>query len=171
MPSVSWSKLCTLWACVWMPSVLGLLTSRTTIPSFGSWSCSSSLGYRTRSSWTERSGPSAHAPTRRRSTLACSLEDLRTAQKENGGQIGEVSYDDGERWCTLAHVLWFVSEKCHASSTTAVLLTLYYCTAVELACAPGRLTFANNNHKSTSTSSGSSGIGACVWLFTGRSYA
>lgn len=119
----------------------GLLSSWTTaVPSF--LPSSPSLGYKTQqSSWTESSGSSTSSPTYRRSTLACSLKDLRTAQTKNGGVIGDVSYDDGEIHICIAYF--------------GVFLVLSFCSI--LACAPARLTFANI--MSCSSSSGED----CVW--------
>ncbi|CBN74309.1 folate-binding protein YgfZ [Ectocarpus siliculosus] len=104
-----WSKVSScLLACACIPLAVGLspwaaTTSRST--SFGS---SSALGSSARL-WAQRSSSSRSSSSGSgssscgtvspgpggRSTPTCSLDDLRTAQSENGGVIGDVSYDDG----------------------------------------------------------------------------
>ncbi|CAM9768188.1 unnamed protein product [Scytosiphon promiscuus] len=93
---VLWSAVCVY---AWTPSSVGLTTWMT--PRHNPTSPSSAYSSSTRSSWgcsrSTRSGAGAHRtrPTRRRSIPVCSLTDLRTVQKENGGVVGDACYEDG----------------------------------------------------------------------------
>ncbi|CAM9134422.1 unnamed protein product [Ectocarpus fasciculatus] len=108
MAPVPWSKFSScLWAYACIPFAVGLspwaaTRSRSTCTSFVS---SPALGSSARLRlWAQRSsrsssgsscGGAASPRPSGRSTPTCSLDDLRTAQSDNGAVIGDVSYDDG----------------------------------------------------------------------------
>ncbi|CAM9280948.1 unnamed protein product, partial [Laminaria digitata] len=71
----------------WLPSC----KATKAVPSF----VSSSAGYVKQQAWPRRTGSSSRLGSTWRLALTCSLDDLRAAQREAGGVIGDVSYDEG----------------------------------------------------------------------------
>ncbi|CAB1098325.1 unnamed protein product [Ectocarpus sp. CCAP 1310/34] len=106
MAPVPWSSVSScLLACACIPLAVGLCPWAATKSRSTSFVSSCALGFSARL-WAQRSSSSSSSSCcsscgtvsprpSGRSTPTCSLEDLRTVQSENGGVVGDVSYDDG----------------------------------------------------------------------------
>lgn len=101
MSRVQWAGIC---LCAWVTSVTGFCSSwlpcrKTSIAptrasSLFGYTCSSSSSKHDRR--TTRQGRQYQTVAGKRLTLACSLDDLRTVQRDNGGVVGDVAFEDGE---------------------------------------------------------------------------
>lgn len=105
--SMRWSSVpAALWVLAWVPSVASSsswLSYKTTkaAPSF----VSSSAGYVKRQQpWATTTRTSSRLASTSRPALTCSLDDLRAAQRDAGGVVGDVSYDEGDVFSLLLGV-------------------------------------------------------------------
>ncbi|CAM9836362.1 unnamed protein product [Ectocarpus sp. 12 AP-2014] len=103
MAPVPWSKVSScLLACACIPLAVGLCPWAATKSRSAYFVSSSGLGSSARL-WVQRSSSSSSGSScgtvsprpSGRSIPTCSLDDLRTAQRESGGVVGDVSYDAG----------------------------------------------------------------------------